>query len=205
MFKIGETVFVLVSGQDDTRQLQHARVYRADGDQIVLELDRSRGMTVGTTLMLHFNQERRFMRQPAVVTELLGTDLVPLVAVRTTAEPVDANHRAAFRVSVAAVADVITMTIAGDKRWKVTNLSAIGFGAVSRVRLQLGQTVTATLSGLEQAVTGQVRVRSIRQDESGAFHYGMQIIESPGNPMIRGLSLLSNAMQRHLLQRRALV
>lgn len=207
MFTPGRDMFLLIPDGSDERILYPGVVVEAPKGALVTRFNDPISPSVGSTVFAHCEVNRKFMQQAATVTAVLKTDPQPMFAFTLTGQPISAETRSVYRVSVAAAGNVWATLNRRAERCLVHDLSATGFGLMSSAVLQRGEEVEATISYDGRTYHGKARVQSIRPRPKGEFRYGFHAIESRGkaaaDSLNKGLGLISAAVQREQLRRLA--
>lgn len=207
MFKPGGAIF-LHAPQSSVEQILHQGIVNeASRERIVATFSERIFPVVGSNVLLHCEVNRKFMQQGGAVAAFLAAEPNPVIAFDLCGEPISAEHRAVYRVSVAASENVWASLDERVERCPVHDLSAAGFGLLSRHQYRIGDVVLVRLQFNGSSYGGQARVQSIRARTDGRFRYGMHAMQNRGgkskDSLTNGLGQISAAVQREQLRRLA--
>jgi hypothetical protein len=158
-------------------------------------------------VLAHAELNQKFLRQAASVQAILpgAAGEKPLVAFTLTGEPVSADGRSAFRVSI--VAANVPATVGQDDQCQLVNVSATGFGVYSKSAFAVGGIVEVELTYNNLTCAGKARVQSASETRWGTMRYGLHAVEAPRghgkNGLQTGLGQIAAAIQRDQLRRMA--
>jgi hypothetical protein len=160
---------------------------------------------VGTKVFAHAEVGRKFMQQAATVQAVLEADANPVIAFTRDSEPISADERHAFRVSL--VAACLPAQVDEDDECLLLDVSATGFGVSSTTPFKLGDVVKVQLAYNGEGCAGLARIQSARPLYGSKFRYGLHALEAPrgqaANDLQAGLARISASVQREQLRRLA--
>lgn len=174
MLNQGKDVFILMPGEKLERVLHQGTVTECSEASFVAEFGEVLNLAVGVELLAHAEVSRKFMQQGATVQAVLSSSPKTIVAFIRTGQPIAADSRQSYRVSLAA--HNLPAKINDDQRCQLIDVSATGFGVVSETKWSIGESVTATVSYNGITATGEARVQSAREF-GGKFRYGLHAVE----------------------------
>lgn len=175
MLSQGKDVFILMPGEKRERVLHQGTVTECSEASFVAEFGEVLNLAVGVELLAHAEVNRKFMQQGATVQAVLSSSPKTIVAFVRTGQPIAADSRQSYRVSLAA--HNLPAKINDDQRCQLIDVSATGFGVVSATKWSIGETVTATVGYNGITATGEARVQSAREF-GGKFRYGLHAVEA---------------------------
>lgn len=205
MLSQGKDVFILLPGEKRERVLHQGTVTECSEASFVAEFGEVLDLTVGVELLAHAEVNRKFMQQGATVQAVLSASPKTIIAFTRTGQPIAADSRQSYRVSLAA--HNLPAKINNDQRCQLIDVSATGFGVVSTTELSIGETVTATVGYNGVTATGEARIQSARDFGGGKFRYGLHAVEAqrgkPKSELQVALMKISLEVQRDQLRRMA--
>ncbi|MBI1336936.1 MAG: hypothetical protein GC164_08240 [Phycisphaera sp.] len=201
-----QNVFILLESDSSQRILRQGVVIECNDESFTAQFTETLALQVGQSVLAHAEVNRRFMQQGATVTALLEDPNNLTIVFNRVGEPISAESRNAFRVSVAAAN--LTAVVADDKSARLLDVSATGFGVVSSEKLKVGQMLEATLSYNGQSYTGPARVQCVKDYSPTQYRYGLHAVEErrfgkKNADLTKGLATISSAVQREQLNRLA--
>jgi len=204
MFTPGRPVYLLKPNTSE-RVLVAGIATQVSAEQLVAEFAESISLQPTTNVFLYAELNRRFMQQPARVQAMLQAHPQPIIAFIPTGQPISAESRNTYRVSLAAVD--VPARVAKDSKCTVLDVSATGFGVASHSTFKVGDTVNVSISYQGQSCSGEARIQSARNMGPDRFRYGLHAIEAPRgrpkNPLQSELGRICAAAQREQLRRLA--
>ena len=207
MFIPGRDVFVHIPDGSEERVLHPGQVIDASRTTLIVRFNEPIAPEPGAAVFAHCESNRKFMQQAGNVTAILESDpSTPMIAFALTGEPLSAENRGVYRVSVAISGNVWATLNKSLEKCLVYDLSATGFGVESNSVLQHGAVVTTTIHHDRRSYTGEARVQAIRPRPKGVFRYGLHALESrdgKGKELAKGLGQISAAIQREQARRLA--
>ena len=160
---------------------------------------------VGQEVLVYYERKREFMQQAARIESTTQTedDEQLRFEFELTGEVISAESRQCFRVST--VISDMTADLGDEADCQLMDVSVTGFAVTASTVHKIGQVVKAKLRHQDQEFSGAVRIQSIRELGPGQIRYGLHglsTLEGGGN-LLRGIALISTAVQRQQLQRLA--
>lgn len=210
MLMQGRDVFIWVPDpQKESRDriLIQGLVVECNAGAFVAQFDEPLAAGVGANVFAHAEVNRKFLQQAATVQAILPSQEgeKPLIAFARTGEPISAEGRGAFRVSVAAAN--IPARVSGDGQCQLVDVSATGFGVYSATAFNVGDTLEVELEYTDIACAGKARVQCIKETGGSRKRYGFHAVEAPRghgkNGLQSGLGQIAAAIQRDQLRRLA--
>ncbi len=204
MLTSGGDVFVLIPDGSEHRVLHKGTVTECSPTAFVAHFEEQLTPEPGTAVFAHAEVNRRFMQQGASVTAVLESEPGTTLAFELSGQPISADSRHAFRVSVAAAC--LLCAVAEDAKCVLLDVSATGFGVSSRSKFVLGENLRATLNWKGKQYSGPARIQSVRETGGSSVRYGLHAVEGAGRKpteLQRGLGEITAAAQRDQLRRLA--
>ncbi|MCE9588973.1 MAG: hypothetical protein K8S99_00430 [Planctomycetes bacterium] len=205
MLTTGKDVYILLPGESTERVLHQGTVTECSAEAFVAEFGEVLEVEVGTTLLTHAEFNRKFMQQGATVQAILAPSPKTIIAFRRDGQPINADTRSSYRVSLAA--HNLPARINDDQLCRLLDVSATGFGVVSKTQWNVGDVVTATVGYNGITGIGEARVQSVRDAGAGRFRYGLHAVEArqgrSRSDLQIGLMKISLEVQRDQLRRMA--
>ena len=201
MLGVGTTMFLLIPNASNKRVLYPGKVTESDGLQFVSEFDESitaRLPAAGTEMIAYGEMRGKFYQQGATVVELRAGEAKPVIVFARSGDPVSAEQRQTFRVSVALSG--IVAKVGDEHGCQVVDLSPEGFGVISSKELKLGSLINVSMALDGQAIANAARVQTAVKRPDGTYRYGL-LIANRKDPARRILEQASSAMQRLQLRR----
>ena len=197
MLSVGNAVFLLIPSQSKKRILHPGEVVESGPTTFTAKFADPIAPTVDCDVNAFCEVNGKFFQQGALVTEIRpGPPNV--IAFRRNGEPVSAETRQSFRISVAN--EGFTSRVERVRSCSVVDISPEGFAAVVTDRLDLGSVVKIKLDCDAQTVESPARVQSVKDLPTGQFRYGFLVPR--GNTAARKmLQKISADMQRLQLKR----
>ena len=204
MFTAQGDFFVLLPTTSKHRILHPGTVVECSATSVVGKLKEPLTLEPGTQVLLLAELNRKFMQQGASVHAVLDAGAEPTVGFALEGQPISAEGRSAYRVSLAA--SNLACTFGADKQAILLDVSPSGFAVSSSLKLNVADTVRVSLNYGGQSFGGQARVQSVRDLGGSKARYGLHAIEAgrgQKNDLQRGLGSVTAAAQRDQLRRRA--
>ena len=207
MVGIGSGFHLRLPGNSKQRILHSAKVvlvkamensYSADVEDVDLAVE------TGQDLIVYFENNRRFMQQPALVDCLDKAESKLIISFTTTGEPASAESRQHYRVSTVFVSG-LTAAIGRKRVSLVVDVGATGFGVIAKEDYCIGNQVDASIEYEGQTYTGKVCIQSVRELCEGRIRYGLQCVsaQTSQGSLTKGLQNMSVKIQREQLRRLA--
>ena len=200
----GQNIFLQLPDETEQRILHPTKVtgLQESGVTAFVE-DQAITVEAGTEAFIYFERKREFMQQSIrieAIMEAEDEESPSIFAFQGTAEPVSAESRQCYRVSLV-LADYIS-DFGDKKRCKVTDVSATGFSCITTESFKMGAVVPATLYLQGQSFEGKTCVQSIKQLDDGTFRYGLHVVKGrDGGTLPNGVQKISMVAQREQLKR----
>jgi len=191
--------FISVPNPENKRVLIPGKVLQVSGEGISVQFEEPVNAAPGSEVTLFGELRGKFHQQPAKISAITSGGAKPVLQVTTTGEPVSAESRGAFRVSV--VSQDLSLTV-NNQPAKLADLSADGIAILSGKPLAVGTSVEIDLQIESIFAKGSLRVQTEKKTPGGQLRYGLYAAERKG-PMRKSLEALTSLMQRRQLQRLA--
>jgi hypothetical protein len=217
MLSVNRPCFLLIPNERNERILQRGIVVQLNGNDAVIQFEKPVGLKAGDETTLAAEVRGKFLQQGVNVVAMgaaaerptTGSTAPPalpspgcMISVTCVGEPVSAEKRGSFRVSVAAAAGDITARVGKQKDCHLADVSPEGCGIVCPESLTVGQTVNVAFTFQGITVEAPMRVQTARQLRNGRVRVGL-FVPDKTSPARRALEKLSMLMQRLQLQRLA--
>ena len=202
---VGFELFLQLPCESQDRVLHAGTVLSISEGLIVAEFEESNlALDGGTQLLMYFEHNRKFMKQPATIEEAIvrvDDTAKPAFRIRPMGEPVSSEDRQNFRTSTE-FSEVI-VRVGNESDCKVFDVSPMGFSFISETRYQIGQILPVVVAFEGKRFSGNGCVQSIRELPAGEIRYGVYCADSRLDPanLMRGLQQISMAVQRQQLKR----
>ena len=181
---------VLVQPMDDS--------YSADVEEVDLAVE------TGQEIIVYFENNRRFMQQPARIDGLDKEGSQLIISFTTTGEPASAESRQHYRVS-SVFESGLTAEIDTKRVCLVVDVGVTGFGVIAKEHYSIGNQVDASIEYEGQKYTGNVCIQSFRELCEGRIRYGLQCASAKTSQdnLTKGLQNMSVKIQQEQLRRLA--
>jgi len=197
MLSLGNAVFLLIPSKSKKRILYPGQVIESDPIRFVGKFEDPITPPVDSDVNAFCEVNGKFFQQGAIVTEIRpGPGNV--IAFRRNGEPVSAESRQTYRVSV--VSEGFTARIDKLPASSGVDISPEGFATIVDDRLNVGSVVKIKLTCDSQIIESPARVQAVKDLPSGQFRYGFLIPRS-NIPTRNTLQRISADMQRLQLKR----
>ena len=198
---VGSDLFLMVPEQSVKRRHLHPGrvVDRRDGS-FVAEFGEPVPLAVAGAAVAFGEDGGRFHQQGTVVTDLRPDAARPTYCFDRVGDPVSAEQRQAYRVTVALAG--LTAEVGRDAACPVLDVSAEGMGVIAPRPLNLGSMTELHFAHDGDAVTTLARVQTVRERPDGTFRLGLLAPDRKGGAR-RSLQRLTSAFQRQQLRRMA--
>ncbi len=177
------------------RILHRARVAGGDGHELILELEQPLPLEVQQNVFVYYEQQRKFMQQPACVLELQSETSVRL---ETTADAILAESRQSYRCGT--LVEDIQARLGSEQGCEVLDVSQTGLAVLARTTYAPGSKLDVSLTFEGEPSNGLVVVQSVQVPPGGRTRYGLRVIEGD---LVQALPRIAMAVQRNQLRRRA--
>ena len=214
MLATGSSMFLFIPDASNERVLHPGKVIESNAQNFVAEFEEAITPVVGSDVFAYGDVRGKFFQQAASVVELgqlCGTDVqpedsaetgiisVPQFAFLRVGEPVSAENRQTFRVSVATSG--IVALIGREGLCRVVDLSPDGFGAIVAAEYKLGSLLPVTLNFDGRVIATTARIQTVKARPDGTFRYGF--LASEKGTVRNSLEQISMSIQRTQLKRLA--
>jgi hypothetical protein len=196
MLAVGNAVYLLIPSPTKKRVLHPGKVVESTATDFVAEFEESIAPPLNGDVNAYCEVRGKFFQQGAIATEI-RTNNPCVIAFQRNGEPVSAESRQTFRVSL--VTSEFTADIEKESGCQVVDISPEGFAAMSRKKLGLGSIVKIRLTGEGKTFEATARVQTV-QERGGKFRYGFLVPKSNG-PTRKAMQQISAEMQRLQLKR----
>jgi len=197
MLFVGNPVFLLIPSPSKKRILFPGAVIESCPTHFTGKFQDPIAPAVNSDVNAFCEVGGKFFQQGAVVTEI-RPGLENVIVFRRNGEPVSAESRQTYRVSV--ISEGFTARVDKLRTCSVVDISSEGFAAIVTERLSLGSVVKIKLDCDGQTIESPARVQAVKDLPSGQFRYGLLIPRS--NISARNaLQKISAGMQRLQLKR----
>jgi PilZ domain len=197
MLCVGNPVFLLIPSASKKRILHPGEVIESDSMSFVGRFDEPIAPPVDSDVNAFCEINGKFFQQGAVVTELRPGP-GNIIAFRRAGEPVSAEARQTYRVSV--VGAEFTAKIGKLNACSIVDISPEGFAAIVSEHLNLGSVINIKLTAEGQTVSAPARVQTVKERSEHEFRYGF-LVPRANIPARKSLQLISAEMQRLQLKR----
>jgi hypothetical protein len=200
MLALGQGMFLLVPTGSQKRELHPGKVVESTRESFTIELEKPLDLVVGLETLAFCDVRGKFFQQGATLTEIRTDSEGITYAFNRSTEPVSAENRQTFRVSVA-VSDIFA-EIGKQKKCHVADFSPEGLAAIASPGFELGSVQKISLAYEQFNIEADARVQTIKVLSNGKVRYGLLIPKSN----IAGRSTLQNisaSFQRTQLKRLA--
>jgi PilZ domain len=197
MLSVGNAVYLLIPSASKRRILHRGQVIESNSTSFVAEFDEDIAPAVDSDVNAFCEVDGKFFQQGAVVTEIRpGTPAV--IAFRRNGEPVSAENRQTYRVSL--VAADFTARIGREHQCQVVDISPEGFAAITSSKLNLGSVVQTEVWGEGDSFSAPARVQTVQERDDGRFRYGF-LVSRDHMAARKTMQQMSVTMQRLQLKR----
>ena len=196
---IGTELFLLDPERSATRRVMvPGRVVEQTPGGFVAELDEPLAIAPGGPAVAFAADGLRFLQQGVTLTDARADAARPTYAFARVGEPVSAEQRQTYRVSVALLG--LTATVGDDDGCPLLDVSPEGFGVVSPRTLNLGSSAPVAFAHDGIAISTVARVQTLRERPDGQYRVGFLAPDRHG-PARKSLQQMTNAFQRLQLRR----
>ncbi|HMB96090.1 MAG TPA: PilZ domain-containing protein [Tepidisphaeraceae bacterium] len=201
MLSIGLQCLILLPNEQNKRLLIPAKVLDIYGDDAVVELEEPVVLKPGTQSNVFAEWLGRFFQQGITIVaddDANSEQASCMVRFTSFGEPVSAESRGSYRVSIAA--QRVYARIGLQERCHVVDVSAEGFAVVCKRPLTVGEMVEVSLSHEGVHIAAAMKVQGVNELSNGTLRFGLFAPEKK-SPARAGLQKLSLIMQRQQLKR----
>jgi len=175
MLSVGNAVHLLIPSPSKRRVLHPGKVIESNATSFVAEFEETINPAVDSDVNAYCEVRGKFFQQGAVVSEIRTSDPC-VIAFRRGGEPVSAESRQTYRVSLVTAEFVVDV----DKEpgCQVLDISPEGFAAITKRKLNLGSVVKIRIAGEGHTFEASARVQTVQERGAGKFRYGFLVPES---------------------------
>ncbi|MHC5023997.1 MAG: hypothetical protein ACYTGG_08805 [Planctomycetota bacterium] len=202
--------------QESAKRILHPATVKEIRDKVyTVALEEPLRIEAGDEILVYYEIKREFMQQPARVDAVLtaepdadgddtggGTPKM-VIGLETTGEPVSAESRQCYRVSI--VLSGLTVQLGSEEGCQLLDVSASGFSVIAAADYKIGKIVPAVLLHDGRSYKGKACVQGVCKLEPGRTRYGLYCVEdcSVSGDLLKGMQTISMAVQRQQLRRLA--
>jgi len=202
MLDVGTTMFLLIAGESKQKILHRGKVVHSDEQVFICEFQEHIWPDVGADVNAYCEVRGKFYQQGAKVMAQVQAAPCPILAFRRVGEPVSAEQRETYRVSL--VTADIKATVGDEQRCAVVDVSPVGLAVVTAREYPVGGLIEVTITCEDETLKGEARVQTVRTRPDGKFRHGLLAMRE-NVKMRQGLERLTATMQRMQLRRLARV
>jgi hypothetical protein len=196
----GQGMFLLVSNDSKNPKLAAGKVIESSSTAFAIELDDSSNLQPGLETLAYCDVRGKFFQQGVTLTEVRALLSTPTYVFVRVGEPVSAEQRQTFRVSVA-LSNVIAQ-VGERKQCQVVDVSPEGIAVITSQGFSIGTTVKIALAHEDNKIAADARIQTIKVLPTGKVRYGLLVPNT--NPIARkALLKMSMGFQRTQLKRLA--
>jgi hypothetical protein len=200
MLASGQGMYLLIPNASKKPLLVPGKVVESGAASFAIQFEESSDIHVGLETVAYGDVRGKFFQQGATLTEVRATEPKATYLFLRVGEPVSAEQRQTFRVSVA-LSDVIAQV--GDrKKCQVVDLSPEGLAVITSPGFEMGSMLKVLLTEGDHALLAQARVQTIKVLPTGKVRYGL-LVPNNNNAARKTLLRLSMGFQRTQLKRLA--
>ena len=172
--------------------------YSAEVEEVNLAVE------AGQDIIVYFENNRRFMQQPARIDGLEKADWQLIISFTTTGEPASAESRQHYRVSTVFLPG-LTAELGTKPVYWVVDVGVTGFGVIAKEQYSIGNQVDASIEYEGHKYTGNVCIQSVKELREGRIRYGLQCASAKTSQdnLKKGLQNMSVKIQQEQLRRLA--
>lgn len=200
MLAAGTEMFLLIPDDSNGRILHPGKVIESDATSFVAEFDTAISPAIGSDVNTYGEVRSKFFQQGATVTEIRQATPKAIVAFARAGDPVSAENRQTFRVSV--ISANIIAKVGKEKNCPVVDVSPEGFGVIAKAEFKVGILVPVEFQHAGNVVSAPARVQTIKPRPDGKFRYGFLAPDKKSEAR-RSLQQITSLMQRIQLRRLA--
>lgn len=202
MLNPGANIYVRLAGETPgEKPLRTALVLERREALCTVEIsDAENPPAPGDMICFFFDLGPRFSQQDARVGRCLVRDNKCIMSVALIDEPVPAENRQSFRVSVATADLCARLNCA--QNCPVIDVSFTGFAIVSEGMFQIGDAVTVAVKFEGRTYTGEATIKSVNPVDEAKTRYGLHVPPNRGaSTLQKGLQAIASSIQRLQLRR----
>jgi hypothetical protein len=200
MLSSGQAMYLLVPSANNRPVLVPGKVTASSAQSFTVVFDDSCTLTVGMETLAYCDVRGKFFQQGATLTEISEDPSARAYVFKRVGEPVSAEQRQTFRVSIA-LSDMVAQ-VNDRKKCQVVDCSAEGLAVITSPGLSLGNMVKIVLLHEDNHLAADARIQTIKVMPTGKVRYGLLVPNT--NPAARKTLLkMSMGFQRTQLKRLA--
>jgi PilZ domain len=197
MLSVGNAMYLLIPSPSKKRVLHPGKVIESDATSFAAEFEESIAPPVGGDVNAFCEVRGKFFQQGAVVSEI-RTNNPCVIVFRRNGEPVSAESRQTYRVSL--VTSEFVVDVDKESGCRVLDISPEGFAAFTSRKLSLGSMVKIRLTGEGETFEASARVQTVQERGAGKFRYGFLVPQNNAAAR-KKMQQISIEMQRMQLKR----
>ncbi len=197
MLCVGNEMYLLIPSPSKRRVLHPGKVIESNATCFVAEFEEPIAPAVNGDVNAYCEVRGKFFQQGAVVTEIRTSEPC-VIAFRRNGEPVSAESRQTYRVSL--VTSGFVVHVNKEPGCQVLDISPEGFAAITSRKLNLGSLVNIRFTGEGQTFEASARVQTVQERRDGKFRYGFLVPQSNAAAR-KTMQQISVEMQRLQLKR----
>lgn len=201
MLHVCTKMFMQIPDQSGQRVLHPATVIEEKEGIITAELEtKNFEVEPDQEVFVYHEIQREFMKQAAIISEPIETEIESVVRFHTTSEPVSAENRQCYRASTV-IADLIA-TLGTEIACPLLDVSATGFALIAKHKYDIGNHVEVTLFFEDQEYSSLGCVQNVRTLSKERFRYGFLGVDDrqTGRNLMKGLEIINTSVQRGQLR-----
>ncbi len=139
MLAAGTEMFLFIPDDANGRILHPGKVIESDATSYVVQFDTAIAPPPGSDVNAYGEVRGKFFQQGAKVAAIREAAPKAIIAFTRAGEPVSAENRQTFRVSV--ISANIVAKVGKEKNCPIVDISPEGFGAIAKAELKVGTLV----------------------------------------------------------------
>jgi hypothetical protein len=188
-------ILVQLPDEQTQRRLHPAKHAGSEGPLQRLELTTPLSLEAGQQLFVYYEEQRKFVQQPARVDQVDESGLN--IWVEPVAAAILAESRQSYRCPT--LIEDISATLGAEADCEVLDVSETGFAVHARTRHELGTRLPASIRFEGQESEGHIVIQSSRPEGSRS-RYGLRVV---GGDLQGAMARISLDVQRRQLRRRS--
>ena len=201
MLKTESNIFFKIPDESKEIALHRAKILTAKENLYTAELEEEDlVLEDGLDLFIYFEMDRQFMRQPARIGSVVGSEQKTLVEFETIGDPDSAENRQTLRIST--VGADLTAAFGSEKKCQVVDISPTGLAVYATKNHEIGSQVDVILLFEGEEFQGTVSIMAAIQ-RKGEIRYGAHCVDGAksSSSLKNGLGKITMAIQRQQLAR----
>ena len=200
MLNAGQGMFLLVPKASGKPVLVPGKVIESKTATFTIQFEEAPKVQVGLETQAYCDVRGKFFQQNATLTEIKTDSAAPAFVFARVGEPVSAEQRQTFRVSVAL--SNIAAEVGPHKKCQVVDLSPEGLAVIASPGLLPGAGVKVSLAYEQESFVAEARVQTIKVMPTGKVRYGL-LVPNVNASARKTLLKMSMSFQRTQLKRLA--